>query len=303
MGVQQGGVQGKDALARSLGWFSVALGAAQVAAPAGVARLVGLRSDNGAKAVMRAVGLRELATGVGILTRRRPAGWLWARVAGDAMDLALLAAAESKHRSRVAAAMAAVAGVTVPDLVESARLTRRGRGPVRVKKAITVNRPPDEVYAFWRELENLPRFMTHLESVHVTGERTSHWKAKGPAGRSVEWDAEVIEDRPGELLSWRSLPGADVESSGAVRFASAPGDRGTEIVVDLEYTPPGGRAGAAVAKLFGEEPATQLSDDLRRCKQVVETGEIARSDATPGGHAIGGHLRRPAPPRPERDGR
>jgi uncharacterized membrane protein len=294
---------GKDALARGLGWFSLGLGAAQIVAPRRVARLIGLRGEGAQNTVMRAVGVREIASGVGILSSPRPAGWLLSRVAGDAMDLALLASADSEERSRRAAAMAAVAGVTLPDLLESTRLSRlsgdtaRPEGPARVRKAITVNRDRDEVYGFWRDFANLPRFMAHLEEVRVTGETRSHWVAKAPLGRRVEWDAEIVDERPGELIAWRSLPGATVENEGVVRFQDAPGGRGTEIVVELEYRPPAGTLGATVAKLLGEDPATQLSDDLRRLKQVLETGEVVVSDATLEGHSVAGHLKqRPAQP-------
>lgn len=149
-----------------------------------------------------------------------------------------------------------------------------------VKKAITVNRPAAELYQFWHDFENLPRFMQHLVSVQVHGEKGSHWTAKAPAGATVEWDAEIVADRPDELIAWRSLPGAAVENAGAVRFAPAPGGRGTEVRVELQYAPPGGALGATVAKLFGEEPAQQVADDLRHFKQVLETGEIAQSDAS-----------------------
>ena len=298
MGESGNGARGrdtKDAIAQGLGWFSLALGAAQVAAPRRFARLIGVKADGEHGAVMRAVGVRELATGVGILARRRPVGWLWARVAGDAIDLALLAKARGKQRNRVAAAMAAVAGVTVPDVLESARLSRaNGAGadePVRVKEAITVNKPAQEVFRFWRDFENFPRFMAHLESVRTTSDTLSHWVAKGPAGKSVAWDAEIVEERPGALISWRSLPGADVENSGSVRFVPAPGNRGTEVYVDLSYSPPGGKLGATLAKLFGEEPATQLADDLRRAKQVLETGEVVVSEGSPRGHELAGQLK------------
>lgn len=160
-----------------------------------------------------------------------------------------------------------------------------------VKQAITVNRPPQDLYQFWHDFANLPRFMEHLESVQVTGERRSHWTAKAPAGQTVEWDAEIVDDRPGELIAWRSLDGASVENSGAVRFTPAPGDRGTEVRVELQYSLPGGALGAAVAKLFGEEPAQQVADDLRHFKQVMETGEITRSDASAKG---GGPAQPPA---------
>jgi uncharacterized membrane protein len=156
---------------------------------------------------------------------------------------------------------------------------RAALGAVHVSKTITVKRPVDEVYAFWRDLENLPRFMAHLESVRVSGDR-SHWRARAPAGLSVEWDAMVVEDRPNERVSWQSVAGADVPNAGTVRFARAPGDRGTEVHVDLHYDVPGGKIAAAFAKAFGEEPSQQIQSDLRRFKQVMETGEVLRSDAS-----------------------
>ena len=294
----------RDRLARGLGWFSLGLGAAQVVAPRALARAIGLTGTRKHGTVMRAVGVRELAAGVGILSHPQPGGWVWARVAGDAMDLALLAAGDSRKRSRTAAAMAAVAGVTVPDVLEGTRLSfvaKNGTQPdsdaIEVTKAVTVQRPADEVYRFWRSFENLPPFMEHLESVEVRDGQRSHWVAKGPAGRSIEWDAEIVEEQPGERLSWRSLPGASVHNEGSVSLKDVPGGRGTEVTVNLRYAPPAGTLGAAVAKLLGEEPATQLADDLRRFKQVIETGEVARSDGSPRGHSLLGHLKqRPAQP-------
>jgi uncharacterized membrane protein len=155
----------------------------------------------------------------------------------------------------------------------------RDRAALHVSKTVTVNRPVEEVYAFWRDLENLPAFMDHLESVRVSGDR-SHWRAKAPAGLSVEWDATLVEDRPNERLAWQSDPGADVPNVGTVRFVRAPGDRGTEVHVDLRYDIPGGKLGAAFAKAFGEEPSQQIRSDLRRFKQVMETGEVLHSDAS-----------------------
>ena len=151
------------------------------------------------------------------------------------------------------------------------------------RSAITINASPDDVYARWRDFERLPTFMYHLESVQVLDERRSHWVAKAPAGASVEWDAEILEDAPGERISWRSVGDASVESSGSVRFRPGPRGKGTEVRVQLHYEPPGGVLGKVVATLFGEEPNQQLADDLRRFKQLLETGEIARSDASPAG--------------------
>jgi uncharacterized membrane protein len=161
-----------------------------------------------------------------------------------------------------------------------------------VQQALTVRRPREEVYRFWRDFENLPRFMSHLESVEVTGDRRSHWRAKAPAGAPVEWDAELVEDRPNELIAWRSLEGAQVSNSGFVRFQDAPGDRGTEVQVALRYDPPAGPLGRLVAKLFGDEPHQQVASDLRRFKQVMELGEVVVSDASIAGP-------RPAQPLPD----
>jgi uncharacterized membrane protein len=152
---------------------------------------------------------------------------------------------------------------------------------MEARTAITINASPDELYARWHDFEQLPTFMYHLESVSTTADGRSHWVAKAPAGTSVEWDAEITDDAPGQRIAWRSLEGATVENSGSIRFQPAPGGQGTEVYVELTYSPPAGALGAAVAKLFGEEPDQQISDDLRRFKQLVETGEIARSEGAP----------------------
>lgn len=168
---------------------------------------------------------------------------------------------------------------------------------MRVTKTITINSRPDEIYDFWRDFENLPRFTHHLEFVETNEAGRSHWVAKAPAGGTVEWDAEVTEDRPNELIAWRSV-GAndDVHNSGSVRFTPAPGDRGTEVRVELNYDPPGGKVGSTIAKLFGEEPGQQLDDDLRRLKQVMETGEVLLSPGSPEG--IGRSVLRQHPAQP-----
>jgi uncharacterized membrane protein len=151
----------------------------------------------------------------------------------------------------------------------------RGQG-IKVERSITVNRPQAEVYRFWRQLENLPRFMDHLESVTVIDENRSHWVAKAPAGTKVEWDASIHNEIEDELIAWRSLPGSDIDNAGSVHFTPA-GDA-TEVRVVLSYDPPAGRVGAAVAKLLGEEPGTQVDEDLRRFKQVMESSKTpARS--------------------------
>jgi len=154
---------------------------------------------------------------------------------------------------------------------------------IRVEKHITVGRPAAELYRFWRKLGNLPQVMSHLESVTETGE-LSHWTAKAPLGRSVSWDAEITQDLEGEMIAWRSVEGSDIQNAGSVTFHESH-DRGTEIRVVLAYEPPLGQVGATVARLLGEEPERQLQDDLRRFKQLQETGEITTIQGQPSGRA------------------
>jgi uncharacterized membrane protein len=295
--------QDGSALATALGVFSLALGTAQVLSPDGVSRLAGVRgSSPTVQAVQRVFGARELVQGTGILASASPRGWVWSRVAGDVLDVGalLLAARTAGHdRTRTGIALAALGGVGVADLVAALQLSRDGDdtgGALSATAAITVNRPADEVYRQWRDLEGLPAFMAHLRSVRADSATRSHWVAEAPVG-TVQWDAEIVDDRPGELLAWRSVDGADVDNDGTVRFRAAPGGRGTEIRVDLRYRPPGGRAGRAVAKLLGEEPDQQLRDDLRRFKQIVEIGEVVRSEGSPSGQSTRQQVaQRPAQP-------
>jgi len=153
---------------------------------------------------------------------------------------------------------------------------------VKVERTITINRSPEECYRYWRDLGNLPRFTGHLLSVQVIDERRSHWVAKAPAPwAQVEWDAEIINDTPNALISWRSLKDADVDNAGSVRFRAAPGGRGTEVTVELNYEPPAGRLGMTLARFLGEEPGQQVEDDLRKFKQIMETGEVATVEGQP----------------------
>jgi uncharacterized membrane protein len=161
--------------------------------------------------------------------------------------------------------------------------TTAGRQRVEVVKAITINRTPDELYRFWRNFENLPRVMRHLESVTVQDDKQSHWVVKGPGGKRLEWDAEIVNDIPGQLIAWQSCEGSDVDHWGVVRFVPAPGGRGTQVTVELEYEPIGGAFGVTVAKLFGEEPGQEIGEDLRRFKQFMETGDILTTEGQPSG--------------------
>lgn len=155
---------------------------------------------------------------------------------------------------------------------------------VRARASVTVAEDRRKIYGFWRELQNLPRFMRHLESVEPREDgKYSTWVASGPAGKPVRWEAEMINDIPNELIAWKSLPGSDVDSAGSVSFKDAPGGRGTEIRVELQYNPPGGVVGAYVAKLFGREPEQEIRGDLARLKQYFESGEIATTEGQPAG--------------------
>jgi len=162
--------------------------------------------------------------------------------------------------------------------------TRRrlgGLAGIHVEEAVTVSRPPSEVFRFWRNFENLPRFMNHLRAVSQREAGISHWVARGPAGMNVEWDARIINEIDGRLIAWQSLEGSEVSTAGSVNFRETP--RGTEVRVHLQYSPPAGRLGAAVARLLGEEPTVQIHDDLRRFKQLIETGEIPTTKGQPVG--------------------
>jgi uncharacterized membrane protein len=151
--------------------------------------------------------------------------------------------------------------------------SEHNRGGVRVQRSIVVNRDPESVYSFWRQLENLPRFMDHLKSVTVLSDTRSRWEAKAPAGTSVTWEAEIVEDVPGHHIAWRSVEGATVSNSGAVGFIPARGGRATEVKVSLRYDPPGGALASILAEIFGEEPSQQIAEDLKHFKDVMEGNE------------------------------
>ncbi|CAN5742015.1 hypothetical protein BH23DEI1_BH23DEI1_22030 [soil metagenome] len=152
-----------------------------------------------------------------------------------------------------------------------------GNGAIHVSKSVTIERPAGQIYRYWRNLENLPRVMGHLESVRELPDGRSHWTAKGPAGITVEWDAEILVDRENEIISWRSVEGATVPNEGTVRFKDIGNGQRTEVKVSFTYHPPGGAIGAGIAKLFGEEPSKQVDDDLRRLKEELETGSVMTS--------------------------
>ena len=303
---------------RTLGWLSLGLGLAQLVAPDAVRRLSGVDDSRTSRAVVPMVGARELLHAAGLLRGRRVGAWAWTRVAGDAMDLASLGVAmvhrTGSRRRRLAAVTGAVLGLTVLDVLTATRATHTDRAPgggaagrmqrsqkgrrlMDLTAATTIRRASSDVYGFWRTLENLPTFMAHLDEVRATGDKTSHWAANAPFGRTVEWDAEITEDVPEQLIRWRSTREADVPNAGTVRFKRAPDGFSTEVYVTMVYELPAGELGKLAAKYFGEEPHQQLEDDLRRLKQVLETGEVVRSDGAPWGKRARNEFpQRPAQP-------
>ncbi len=304
-----------DKVGRMLTFASVGLGALGLLAPRRVQKMIGVRCGNYSN-LIRFWGARELMSALMIFMQARPSGGVWSRVAGDAMDLGLLGAAFNTRRSnkqRLAGATAFVLGTTAIDALTASQLQRqraetreaatttrkelkgrRKNGAFLVTHSVTINRSPEELYQYWRNLENLPNFMYHLERVEVMDGRSSHWVAKAPAGAQVSWDAEITEDRPNERIAWRSMPDAAVTNAGSVRFERAPADQGTVVTAEIEYRPPGGAIGKTVAALFGEEPGQQMKGDLNRFKQVMETGEVMVSDGSMAG--LGQKMQHPAQP-------
>lgn len=282
----------EERFAHALGWLAAGIGAAQLLAPRAFGRAIGV----GARPwLMRWRGLGELAVAAGVLRARNPAWALWSKSGRDLVDAGMLAAAlftPSTGRVRAALALGAVLARTALDAEATRRVARHPRARVRerarggivsLKDSRIVNRSPRECYEAWRRLEDLPRTMSHLIEVREIDEKRSHWIARGPAGGRIEWDAEIVDDVPGERIAWRSLPGADVPNAGTVRFEAAPGGRGTILRVHLQYHPKGGEFVATIATLTGRAPDAQLREDLRRFKQMLEAGEVASTEGQPSG--------------------
>lgn len=275
-----------DTLSKALGWFSIGLGAAELIAPRSMARLVGASGRH--RTLVRAYGVREIAVGIGILSKPQRAEWMWARVAGDALDLASLGVALSTGRGpgRSVFGIASVAGVTMLDFACAKQLSG-STGSARAEANMIVNRSPEECYAFWRNFENLPRFMAYLESVRITGDRRSHWVANGPGGTRLEWDAGLESETPNEGITWRSLPGSAVDHSGTVEFERLPGGRGTIVRVQMDYGNMADALAPPAAALFGRDPEQIIRKELYRFKQVIETGEVITTEGQPSGRRSG----------------
>jgi uncharacterized membrane protein len=219
----------------------------------------------------------SIAAGTGLavygLSRLRSNGWLWTGLGGLMLRRGITAHCDIYE----------AIGVDTYAAANDTRAALGGSRGANVLESVTINRAVPELYRFWRNLENLPQFMRHLQSVEKLTDSISRWRAKGPAGLTFEWEAEIYNEVPDKLIAWRSLEGSSVISAGSVNFDEAGPGRGTRVTVHLQYSPPGGKLGAKVAKLFGADAETEIREDLRRFKQLLEAGEVATTSGQPRG--------------------
>lgn len=261
---------GPEQLVRGLGWFSVAIGIAQVVAPRTVARLCGVPVP---PSLMVLCGLREIACGVGLLTQDQPQPWVKARLAGDTLDLVALGCGvlvPGADRRRIAVAGTAAAGVSVLDAYCSYELARHGRRlpPRHETISIEIDRDAQSLYRYWRELSNLPQVMPHVSSVQEIDETHSHWVGAGPGDVRLEWDAEIIDDVPDQRVAWRAVEGSRTFHAGSVQFRPL-GERTTQVQVDLLYERPPATLLSAAGMLFGYDSSAARAD-LRALKRRLE---------------------------------
>ena len=275
----------------ALGWLGVGIGVVELLMPRRVAHTAGLPERT---RLMRAMGMREIVNGAGILLQPHQAGWRWSRVAGDMIDLSLLGwTGRRRQDRRLQTITALVAGLTAI-VVLAAYASRRPRTPqrqtqretsgvIRIHKSLHIQRSVEACYRFWRNFENFPHFMQHVEAIQVVDALRTHWRVRAPFGQHVEWTAELFSDIPSQQLGWRTLAGSAVEHTGVVRFLPVSGGKSTRLDIELSYHAPLGKAGVMLAKIFGEAPSQQIDDDLRHFKQLLETGEIATTMGQPTG--------------------
>ncbi len=272
-------------LTRFLGWFSLGLGAAELLMPRTIAKIAGTRKHNG---LVRFYGMRELAAGVGIFTQSNPAPWLWARVAGDVVDLASLVGG-AKKGSRLASvgSIAAVAGVTALDVLCAQKYSARAaedEATAHAEASVLIAKSAEECYRFWRNLENLSRFIEPLRSVRALGGNSAHFVAQIPGMNTpLEWDGEITEDVPNQRISWRGSPMRGLTVIGSVMFEPAPGNRGTFVRAQMDFDHPGTSLLPAL-RLTGKHPEQIMYKSLRRLKQLLEVGEVITTEGQPAGH-------------------
>jgi uncharacterized membrane protein len=220
------------------------------------------------------------------LTPSRALGWA---AAGAALAALIAPRRLERPAVRTVTLLAFVAAVAAVDVAISLRKPARSRTSSRahayelLEQSVVIDKPPSECYAFWRDLQNLPRFMPMLEAVEDLGSGKSHWVLNGPAGVRLEWDAQITREEPGRLIGWRSLPNSNVAHAGVVRFEPAPGDRGTVVRIVAHYRPLMTVAGKRFARFLHSNPDARVREDLRRFKQLLETGEVATTAGQPSG--------------------
>jgi uncharacterized membrane protein len=224
----------------------------------------------------------SLAAGIGLATYAA-SELIRKRGTGAGLALAALSGALIKRGATAHCDAYQMLGINTAAIASDTRSALGGRAGIHVDESVTINQPVEILYRFWRNLENLPRFMRHLESVERVTDTLSRWQAKGPGGTSIEWNAEIINEVPNQVIGWRSIEGSDVVSAGSVNFDEAGPGRGTRVRVRLQYSPPGGKIGAAFAKLLGRDPASEIREDLRQFKQLIEAGEVPTTTGQPRG--------------------
>lgn len=269
-----------------IGLLGLGVGLFGLIAPGRVARLLGAKDCTRTRRMIALASLGQVTAAVGALTQRRLGPWLWARVASDTLDVAMithathLGAIPVRRALLAGAGLAGVGWVAASTSLRTARLAPNAsaRG-FSVNVAITIQRTTHEVYHAWRDLQSFPRFMSHVESVQLEG-GTVRFRARLPAGVPLEWEVKLTDDVPGSRISWESTPDSVLRNHGTVTFVPAPGNRGTEMRVILHYEAPAGALGQAFMKLSSALPREQMRADLRRFKQILETGSVMHSDAS-----------------------
>lgn len=271
----------------ALAWIGIGIGITELLVPRALARTAGLPAR---PRLLQAIGTRELITNAGILLQPQKGGWGWSRVAGDVLDLSLLAWVGQRHPHRRLPPLTAIlAGMTVLDMLAAYDKQRQSvsqrvtAGVVRIHKLLYIQRPADECYRFWRNFENFPYFMQHVAAVQVVDATHTHWRVRVPLGQHVDWTVELFSDIPARQLGWRTIAGSAVEHTGVVRFLPTIADNNTRLDIDMRYHAPLNQAGVMLAKILSEEPSQKIDDDLRRFKQLIETGEIATTAGQPSG--------------------
>lgn len=262
-------------LAQGIGWYSIALAVVELISPKTVNQTIGIKDDPLHHNLVRVRGVRELISGIGIVASRKPAGYLWSRVAGDVIDFALVGQALTHRRNnkqKLLIATAAFSAVALLDVVAALSQTHKKDTPnLRLKRSIKVNGTPDELYELWRQPETLPKIMKHFaEFTHIDAQR-SHWKIPAAVGPALEWEAVIVEEREGKYLRWESLPGTTLPTRGWVNFRSlGKGDK-TEVCLCLDFEPPAGALGEAALKLVQGIPNGLVQDMLNQFKTLSQT--------------------------------